>query len=82
MAVGDAVDVVEDKEVVAGLANLGTRKRRKNGPREHAGKQWRERQLDRKLHLGPRLQAKALGMCVKHLKINTPNDDKQFFTIE
>ena len=81
VAVGDVEEGEEEKEVAAGLANLGTRKKG-NGPRHHAGKQWREFHFNRKLHLGPRLQAKALGMCVKHLKTNTPNDKKQFFSVE
>ena len=76
VAVGDDE---EETEAVAGLANLGSRKRNSKSPRAHAGKQWRELQFNRKLHLGPRLQAKALEMCVKHLQFNTPNDEKQFF---
>lgn len=82
-AQGDAIVGDEEKTVVAGLANLGSRKKtRKNAPREHAGKQWREFNFENKLHLGPRLQAKALAMCVKHLINNTPNDGKQFFSIK
>ena len=53
--------------VVTRLSNLGTRLKN-NCLREHMGAQWREKEFDRKLHLGDKLlvpqrkQTNSLGM--------------------
>ena len=70
-------DIDGRKSTVAGLANIGIRKN-KGGMKEHQARSWREKKMEKKLHLGNSLQAKSLRMCVRFLATQTPIPPNQY----